>query len=140
MRKTELVSPAATLWGILGMRTITSAATAVLVCLVLAPGLSHAGSSMSGTWKAKQSGGALHVRVAGGKAQMRLVGSCSNAWLDLKPADAFVLKAGQLSLNKNQFSVFIGGACSTAKVRAKKAGNGYRFTFQNQWRFTGQVK
>jgi len=100
---------------------------------------SFAGSGMSGKWKAKKSGGNLMLRVSGGKTQMKISGSCNNGWITTDPSDAFVLEGGNLVLKIPSFNVPIGGECTTAKVKAKASGSGFRFSFRNKWSFSGSV-
>jgi hypothetical protein len=113
---------------------------AVVVASITITGQAFAGSEMSGTWKASNSGGKLYLRVSGGKAQMKLAGSCNPGWITLQPSDAFVLQSGNLVMNKSSFKVPIGGQCSTASANASKSGDGFQFSFRNRWRFTGSVK
>ncbi|MEM5491771.1 hypothetical protein [Hoeflea sp. AS16] len=118
----------------------STSALLVFFAFVLMTPPSFAASEMTGKWHANSSGGKLMLRVTGGKTQMKLSGSCNKGWITAQPADAFVLKGGNLAINNSSFKIPIGGECSTAFVKASKSGNGFRFSFRNKWRFSGSVK
>ena len=120
--------------------TIALIFSALVAMIALVPTLASAGSQMSGSWHAKNSGGNLAVRVTSGQAQMKLSGSCSKQWLNVEPADAFVLEGGKLVLKRNRFKVRIGGECTTANVTAKEKNGGIHFSFRNKWKFSGSVQ